>query len=229
MDYQSIDSSVDPSACVYLGARLKHSTLAPHVVVGNYSRVDFSHLEHRVRIDRGNHLYHVLLGKHSYTGINTVLMHVNIGSFCSISWNVSIGGPNHDFRRVSQHSFLYNDHDNLRPASTAIPYDRFSESLTIGNDVWVAAGAVVTRGVKIGDGAVIGANAVVTNDVPPYAIVAGSPAKVLRFRFGTEIIDLLLRLKWWNWDEAKIKENFDMLSVQPDADRLRLLITSEFD
>ncbi|EKO3576514.1 CatB-related O-acetyltransferase [Vibrio metschnikovii] len=100
-------------------------------------------------------------------------------------------------------------------------YDRYSESVIIGNDVWIAAGAVITRGIKIGDGAVIGANAVVTKDVPPYAIVAGIPAKVIKYRFTPEIIQRLLDIQWWNWEEIKIKENFTLFSEQPTLDNLK--------
>jgi virginiamycin A acetyltransferase len=227
MDYQIIESIIDPSALIYAGARVKKSTLGAHVVVGNFSRVDFCQIEDRVRIDRNNHIFKSRIGRNTYTGMNTVLMNVNIGSFCSISWNVSIGGANHDYTRVVQHSLLYNNHDNLRPDYREIPYDRFNESLDIGSDVWVAAGAVILPGLKIGHGAVIGANSVVTHDVPPYAIVVGSPVKIVRWRFDSEIIELLLRLEWWQWEEAKILDNFDILSSQPDVKRLKSLLAGQ--
>lgn len=220
MDYQVIESIIDPSASIYAGARVQKSTLGAHVVVGNFSRVDFCQLASRVRIDRNNHIFQSCIGRSTYTGMNTVLMHATIGSFCSISWNVSVGGANHDYTRVAQHSFLYNNKDNLRPDNKEIPYDRFSEPLNIGSDVWVAAGAVILRGVNIGDGAVIGANSVVTREVPPYAVVAGSPARIIKQRFEDKIVELLLELKWWEWDDSKIQDNFDILSSEPDFRRL---------
>ena len=80
-------------------------------------------------------------------------------------------------------------------------------SIVIGNDVWIGAQSILVSGIKIGDGAVIAANSVVTKDVPPYAIVGGSPAKVINYRFSEEIISELANLKWWDWDLAKIKKN----------------------
>jgi virginiamycin A acetyltransferase len=79
--------------------------------------------------------------------------------------------------------------------------------ICIGNDVWIGARSVVVSGVTIGDGAVIGAGAVVTSDIPPYAIVAGAPARVLKFRFPEAMRERLLELKWWDWPEDRIRRN----------------------
>jgi hypothetical protein len=79
----------------------------------------------------------------------------------------------------------------------------------VGNDVWVGAGAIILSGVKIGSGAIVGAGAVVVNDVPPYAIVAGNPARIIKFRFTQEQIEKLLKIGWWDWEESKIRENID--------------------
>lgn len=79
--------------------------------------------------------------------------------------------------------------------------------IIIGNDVWIGYEAVVLAGVTIGDGAVIGTRAVVTKDVPPYTIVGGVPAKPIRKRFTQETIDFLLKIKWWNWSEERIRQH----------------------
>jgi chloramphenicol O-acetyltransferase type B len=83
--------------------------------------------------------------------------------------------------------------------------------VVIGNDVWVGFGATILSGVTIGDGAVIGARALVAKDVPPYAIVGGVPAKVIKYRFDDATIGRLLKLKWWNWKEKKIRKHIDKL------------------
>lgn len=215
--FEIIDSKIDESANIYEGARVKSSTLQENTIVGNFSRVDYCTLERNCRIDRNNHLFHVSIGRYSYTGMNTVIMHTSIGNFCSISWNVSIGGANHNYNNTAQHSFIYNHYDQLRPNNKDIPYDRFTEPLKIGHDVWIAAGAIITRGVTIGNGAVIGANAVVTKDVPDYAIVTGVPGKVIKYRFEKKIIDRLNEIKWWYWSEEKIKNNFEFLSSKPNT------------
>jgi acetyltransferase-like isoleucine patch superfamily enzyme len=227
MDYQIINSEIADTASIYQGARIQSSQLKQNTIVGNFSRVDFSCLGDFCRVDRNNHLFKITLGRYSYTGMNAVIMHSNIGAFCSISWNVSIGGANHDYTRIAQHSFLYNIYDNIRPESTDVPYDRFQLPVTIGNDVWIGSGAVIMRGVLVGDGAVIGANSVVTNDVPPYAIVVGSPARVIKYRFKPEVIELLLKLKWWSWPIDKIKANFILLSNQPDIKNLQEMLKDD--
>lgn len=79
--------------------------------------------------------------------------------------------------------------------------------IVVGNDVWIGYEAVILAGVTIGDGAIIGARAVVTKDVPPYTIVGGVPAKQIRKRFNEETIDTLLKLKWWDWSKERISKN----------------------
>ena len=213
-------NKIDPSVKVYKDAAVTDSILEHNVTVGDFSKVNASFLCDSVRIDRNNHLDNVKLGRYSYTGKNSIILHAEIGAFCCISWNVSIGGGNHDYTRMTQHSFLYNK-SNLMPPNQSPAYDRFAKKIYIGNDVWVAAGAVITRGVTIGDGAVIGANAVVTKDVPPYAIVAGVPAKIIKYRFAPEVIQRLLEIQWWKWSEEEIKSNFTLLAEQPTLDNLK--------
>ncbi|MNI40841.1 Chloramphenicol acetyltransferase [compost metagenome] len=87
----------------------------------------------------------------------------------------------------------------------------YNQKIVIGNDVWIGANAVILPGVTLGDGAVIGAGAVVTKDVPPYAIVGGVPAKVIRYRFTPEEIEVLLRIKWWEWEIEEIKSKAYLL------------------
>jgi acetyltransferase-like isoleucine patch superfamily enzyme len=88
--------------------------------------------------------------------------------------------------------------------------DTYSKGpVVIGNDVWIGFRAIILSGVRIGDGAVIGAGAVVTHDVPPYAIATGIPAKVQRFRFTEHQVKKLLQIAWWDWDLQEIVENID--------------------
>lgn len=220
MQPEVISSEVHTSAKILRAVRIRNSNLGKKVNVGDFSRVKHSQLKDYVRIDRMNHLDHTNLGRHTYTGANTVIMHSDVGAFSSISWGVTIGGGEHDHSRIAQHCFIYNEYDDICPDNVPPPYNRFSCKCVIGNDVWIAANVTILRGITIGDGAVIGANALVSKDIPPYAIVGGVPARIIKFRFSPEIITALLKLRWWQWSEQKLRRNYELLSEVPDLNIL---------
>lgn len=205
-----MNNKLDSSVKVYKDAVVADSTIEKNSTVGDNSKVENSTLSDNVRIDRNNYIFDSNIGRHSYTGSNTKIIAATIGKFVSISWNVSIGGGNHDYTRLTNHSFLYDNFSHIRPEGKEAAYNRFSKPCVIGNDVWIATGAIINRGVTIGDGAVVASGAVVTKDVPPYAIVAGCPAKVIKYRFDKEKIDKLMEMKWWEWEDEKIRENYKL-------------------
>lgn len=135
----------------------------------------------------------------------------SIGSFCSIAYNTRIGLGGHPTDWVSTHPFAYQKKYNFRMDD--IPFESNTNTETIiGNDVWIGANATILAGVKIGDGAIVGAHSLVTKDVEPYSIVIGSPARHLRSRFDDKTISALKDLKWWEWDQEKIKANIDLFN-----------------
>ena len=129
-----------------------------------------------------------------------------IGKFCSIAHTVMLGLGQAPTNRLSTHSFTYLHDINkiyqeiVVPSENLIPH-KTTKPITVGNDVWIGYGAIIMDGVTIGDGAIVGAGAVVTHDVPPYAIVGGVPAKIIKYRFSPTIIEKLLQLKWWNYPD----------------------------
>ncbi|MBB6610341.1 antibiotic acetyltransferase [Pontibacter sp. Tf4] len=140
----------------------------------------------------------------------TLVNDIQVGRFCSIARHVTIQEASHYTNRLST-SFI-----NSKLFKNNIKDYHSEGSVIIGNDVWIGTHAVILTGVTIGDGAIIGANSLVNKDVPPYAIVGGSPAKVISYRFEPEIIDELLNLKWWEWHIDKIKENEALFSSKLD-------------
>jgi virginiamycin A acetyltransferase len=152
----------------------------------------------------------VTIGRYTaINGPNTDLIarinRIEIGSFCSVARNVSIQEFNHKFNYAS--TFFMNQNIFGESLSNDITS---KGNIEIGNDVWIGTQCVILSGSKIGDGAVVAANSVVTGEIPAYAIVAGSPAKVIKYRFSEEKIHEIQQLKWWEWDIDKIKENKEL-------------------
>ncbi len=202
---------------IWKNAFVKNCELSDYSKVNDYSRLENCRLGRHSDIQRYSMCYNTIFGDYTYTGRNFVSWHSVIGKFCSISWNVGIGGANHDYKRISQHAFLYAGQFDLLPDGEK-GYNRFEDECMIGNDVWIGCNAVLCRGVHIGDGAVIGAGAVVTKDVEPYTIVAGVPAKVIKERCSRHLAERLMKASWWNLDEAIIKNNFSLFNSEINED-----------
>lgn len=146
-------------------------------------------------------LHRVELGDYSYLGPRCIVGDATIGKFCAIAAEVRIGAPNHPMDRPSMHRFSYCPEyysvDAVRDDSF---FDqRREDRVVIGNDVWIGHGVIVLPGVKVGDGAVLAAGAVVTKDVQPYTIAGGVPAKIIRERFTRTIAERLTSIAWWDW------------------------------
>ena len=144
------------------------------------------------------------VGHSGYIGRNTI-----IGKYCSIAPHVYIAPYSHPSKYLSTSTNFYRLHNDNPSLTSNTPDDPFEfeefKGVKIGNDVWIAVNVVILDGITIGDGAVIAANSTVTHDVPPYAIVAGSPARIIKYRFSQEIIDRLMALQWWNLSPAMLK------------------------
>ncbi|HWX48643.1 MAG TPA: CatB-related O-acetyltransferase [Roseomonas sp.] len=146
------------------------------------------------------------IGDHSYGQpvVHERLARLRIGKFTSIAEGVRIALGNHRTDSATTYPFAAL-HRFWPSAPTAPDADHATRgAVSIGHDVWIGAGAFIGSGVTIGDGAVIGAMAVVTRDVPPYAIVAGNPARLLRSRFPEPVVRALLALRWWDWPDAVV-------------------------
>ena len=149
----------------------------------------------------------VKIGKYSYYKRGTKLINCDIGRFCHIGDNCAIGLFGHDTSQVTTYPLKYHfDHSvvDVGQDSTADNV-RKSRQTIIKNDVYIGESVTIFAGVTVGNGAVIGARAVVTKDVPDYAVVAGVPSQIVRMRFSDKIVDDLLDIQWWQWSDDKIK------------------------
>lgn len=167
----------------------------PHIIVGDFTYIADSEFESHVT--------------HHYEWNGDKLI---IGKFCQIAAGVEfvMNGANHQMNAVSTFPFYtLEGWDMAPPAASDMP---LKGDTVIGNDVWIGQNAVILPGVHIGDGAIIGANSVVGGDVPPYAIVAGNPAKEIRKRFDDELIRLMLDFKWWDKSIEEIDRLIPLLT-----------------
>jgi len=155
-------------------------------------------------------------GDYAYAIGDNQIAHATIGKFCNIATGVRINPSNHPWWRATLHHFTYRSlsHGFALPDDREFFQWRADDRVIIGADVWIGHNAIIMPGVTIGTGAAIGSGAVVTKDVPPYAIVVGVPAKVLRPRVDAPVAEQLQRIAWWDWSHAEIE------AALPDFRRL---------
>jgi acetyltransferase-like isoleucine patch superfamily enzyme len=156
------------------------------------------------KVEPGSQVVGSSFDRHSYCGYDCTILHAEIGAFCSIANNVTIGGAQHPFEYVSTSPVFLSHKDSVRTKFARHDYLPVVRT-QVGNDVWIGERAMIRAGTHIGDGAVVGMGSVVTRDVPPYGIVAGNPARLIRMRFDQPVIDGLLALRWWEFDDEELR------------------------
>jgi virginiamycin A acetyltransferase len=198
-------STLYPIEVVTRTVYLKNIITNPQIIVGDYTYYDDPQ---DVRNFEKNVLY-----LFDFIGDKLIL-----GKFCQIATGVRfiMNGSNHAMSGLSTYPFkVFGGEWNQVSLDVVSKGD-----VVIGNDVWIGNRATIMPGIKIGDGAIIGANSLVAKDVEPYTIVGGNPAKEIRKRFDEETIQLLLALKWWDWDVQKITDNLEIIT-KGNIDKLK--------
>ncbi len=177
---------------------LKNIIKNPNIIVGDFTYYDDLENPHNFK---KNVLYHF-----DFIGDKLI-----IGKFCAIASDVKfiMNGGNHPLNYFTTYPFAIFGHgwENIMSVEGTSKGDT-----VIDNDVWLGYNASIMPGVKIGDGAIIATNSMVTKDVEPYTVVAGNPAKLIRKRFSDEVIEILLTMRWWDWPIEKITNNISILS-----------------
>ena len=179
---------------------IKNTVNNPKIIIGDYTYYDDP--EDSENFER-NVLYH-----YSFSQDKLI-----IGKFCALATGIKfmMNGANHKTSGFSTYPFYIfgNGWEKVTPQDEELP---FKGDTIVGNDVWIGYESIIMPGVTIGDGAIVAAKSVVVNDVPPYCVVGGNPAKVIKQRFDDETIKSLLDLAWWNWKIDKISANLEYIT-----------------
>lgn len=213
-----------------LKKRLRHLYMSRKLRVGNNKfstttflskRADISDsiLGSEVRIADYSSVRKSEIGQLSSIGRFSKVTHAKIGKYCAVSWDVTINALSHPIDHPSISAFPY------VPSVGGFTEKRIQnyKKVKINNDVWIGANSVIMPGVTIGNGAIIGASAVVTKDVPDYSVVVGIPAQIINYRFDQETINKLLEIRWWDFEKEKLKNNIKLFQIPLTNETIMLL------
>lgn len=157
------------------------------------------------KLESGTAFYSSTMDRHSFCGYDCDISCADIGSFTSIANGVVIGGGRHPMEWVGMSPVFYEGRDSVKTKFSTHRRDPVKR-VVVGHDVWIGRSVVVLPGVVIGNGAVVGAGAVVTKSVPPYAIVAGNPARLIRYRFDAAVVERLIASRWWTLNDEYLHQ-----------------------
>lgn len=195
--------------------------------VSLFSKMDnVSEISRKAKINSCVQVCSSSIGDYSYVGRHSRIVHADIGKFCSIAGEVLLGMGTHTLDNLSTSPIFTEAKNGTGHTWVDLTEVKPFRKVMVGNDVWIGTRAMIMGGITIGDGAVIGAGAIVTKDVPPYAVVAGVPARVLRYRFQEDEISMIKTQPWWDMPEDFLRSNLSFfqrpLSIEDISELSRL-------
>lgn len=212
---------------VYRDVVVRNSEIGDKTLLADDCFITNSKIGSYGKIERRSMIFNAKLGTCVNVGFNAVIRNCQIGDYTGVGWNVSIGAAEHNQHAITMRPFPYDKWYDFITEEEEIEFfkesgfDYYEASVILGNDVWQGAGSQVLRGVRVADGAILGAGCVVTKNVGPYEIWAGVPAKKIGQRFSDEIISELLELQWWKWPREFIKKHIHSFQKTVDLELLK--------
>lgn len=168
-----------------------------------FSSIKNSEIDKTSKIESGTQMVNSKMDRHSFCGYDCTLLNCEIGAFCSIADNVYIGGSHHPMHFGSTSPVFLSHKDSIKTKFAKHIYSNLPLT-TIGSDVWIGHGAKIKAGITVGHGAVIGMGAIVTKDVKPYSVMGGNPARLIKYRFESDVRMILLKSQWWLSDDLTL-------------------------
>jgi virginiamycin A acetyltransferase len=208
-----LKSMVDRKCSVDKKAKILFSELRGKVSVGRCSVINKTVLEGNIKIGRNTTI------NGPATEFYAITNSITVGNFCSIARGTSVQEYNHNARSITSYFIRHHIFGEKYGVDTVS-----KGPIIIGNDVWIGAQSVILSGVRIGDGSIIAANSVVTKDVSPYTIVGGTPAKFIKFRFESNVIEKLLAIRWWDWEDDRIIANRELFNGDLTSEKLNSVL-----
>lgn len=228
--YNLFGNKIDSTATFHGFSRMKETQVAAYSEIGKHTsliqskvgkcckvekfcKLKSTILDANVSVGSHSRLNNVEIGQFSYLANHANLHNAAIGRFCSIGPYVVNHLGNHPTRKfVSTSPAFYMPNAPIPSFVKKEVFSSYGGRVMIGNDIWIGEQVLLMDGVSVGDGAVVAARSIVTRDVPPYAIVGGAPARLIRYRFTPDVIETLLRFRWWNKDLKWIASNVEYFS-----------------
>ena len=204
--YSSIKTSeIGGNVNVMPSSKVLNSVLDSYVTIHDKCSVNKSVLKSNVAIYEGSSIHAVDIGRYSYFASGSHVSMAKFGSFCSIGPYLICGYGDHPVDFVSTSPVFFSTGKQCGVSFSDEDLFEERKEILVGHDVWIGARVFIRDGIKIGNGVIIAAGSVVVKDVPDYAIVGGIPAQIIRYRFTEKIMDQLLDLNWWDWNESKLR------------------------
>lgn len=194
--------------------------------VSCFTKIDnLSKVDRKAKVYRKTTIFNSKINKYSYIAKGSSIVYTEIGKFCSIGSGSSIGMGHHTLDKLSTSPIFTEKKNGTGHSWTNKSKEYPYKKIIIQNDVWIGSRVIIIGGINIGNGAVIAAGSIVTKDVPPYAIVAGIPAKIIKYRFNEDIIQYLQKIEWWNYSEYCLKSQLQLFQ---NSDMKEVIIKLEY-